>query len=102
MLLLIISLIWVYYIIQVDQPIAGSVVITRESSSDPVSAVLTNDYSWIYKVLQPGKKLYDGHGVARPSAFVGGSGQQFIRDLEVHDEGSYECLKCRMTLSCCY
>ena len=34
------------------------------------------------QVLQPGKKLYDSHGVARPSAFIAGSNPRFIPDLE--------------------
>ena len=52
---------------------------SKPSAADP--GVI--ECSWIFKVLQPGNKLYDGHGVARPSAFVGGSGQGFIRELEV-------------------
>ena len=40
------------------------------------------DHAWVLKVLQPGKKLYDGHGIARPSAFIA-SGPRFVRDLEV-------------------
>jgi hypothetical protein len=36
----------------------------------------------IPKVLQPGKKLYDGHGVARPSAFIAGGSPRFVPDLE--------------------
>ena len=56
----------------------------NQSEAEPSPSIpRAYDYSWILRVLQPGKKLYDGHGVARPSAFVGGSGQKFIHDLEV-------------------
>ena len=37
--------------------------------------------AWMAGVLQPGPALYDGHGVARPSAFIK-AGPSFVRGFE--------------------
>ncbi|GAX72736.1 hypothetical protein CEUSTIGMA_g192.t1 [Chlamydomonas eustigma] len=54
----------------------------KDKPLQPHEIVTTQkDHSWILKVLQPGKKLYEGYGTARPSVFIP-NGPMFVKQMQ--------------------